>query len=197
MFNFSLDLYIKLYYIVKFFCNYQIAFCVLCAWCYVFYYEKYKDIRTYLDYDKTYDNQSTFEIILVKIGSWILLFVNFVPISLLVTLELVKFLQAALLSADDTMKSPINDMNVTVQSSNLNEELGQIQYIFSDKTGTLTCNIMDFKNICIGGVSYGDEETLDSILLENKPKVTNVDFKDATFFHHLEDFSNENNKNIK
>jgi phospholipid-transporting ATPase len=35
----------------------------------------------------------------------------------------------------------------TVQSSNLNEELGQIEHVFTDKTGTLTCNIMEFKKI--------------------------------------------------
>ena len=45
---------------------------------------------------------------------------------------------------------------VSVQSSNLNEELGQVEYVFSDKTGTLTCNIMEFKNITINGISYGD-----------------------------------------
>jgi phospholipid-transporting ATPase len=43
-----------------------------------------------------------------------------------------------------------------VQSSNLNEDLGTINYIFSDKTGTLTCNIMKFKNICINDHSYGE-----------------------------------------
>lgn len=41
------------------------------------------------------------------------------------------------------------------QSSNLNEELGQIEYVFSDKTGTLTCNIMEFKKFVAGTVGYG------------------------------------------
>ena len=41
------------------------------------------------------------------------------------------------------------------QSSNLNEELGQIEYVFSDKTGTLTCNVMEFKKFSAGKRSYG------------------------------------------
>jgi magnesium-transporting ATPase (P-type) len=37
----------------------------------------------------------------------------------------------------------------------LNEELGQISHVFSDKTGTLTCNIMDFRKCSVNGISYG------------------------------------------
>ena len=43
-----------------------------------------------------------------------------------------------------------------VKTSDLIEELGQIEFIFSDKTGTLTCNIMDLKRISINGTIYGD-----------------------------------------
>jgi P-type E1-E2 ATPase len=46
-------------------------------------------------------------------------------------------------------------MEMRAQASNLTEELGQIEYVFSDKTGTLTCNIMSFKKFTAGEKKYG------------------------------------------
>jgi P-type E1-E2 ATPase len=50
------------------------------------------------------------------------------------------------------------DIPANARTSNLNEELGQVQYLMTDKTGTLTRNVMKFKRCHIGGIEYGDDE---------------------------------------
>jgi magnesium-transporting ATPase (P-type) len=71
------------------------------------------------------------------------------------TLELVKLFQAYFISWDEKMFDTTQGIAAGVQSSNLNEELGQVEFLFSDKTGTLTCNVMEFKKFSVGRYSYG------------------------------------------
>nr|XP_019938446.1 PREDICTED: phospholipid-transporting ATPase IA isoform X5 [Paralichthys olivaceus] len=106
--------------------------------------------------------------------TFIILFNNLIPISLLVTLEVIKFIQAFFINWDTDMLYEPTNTPAMARTSNLNEELGQVKYIFSDKTGTLTCNVMQFKKCTIAGVAYGhsthsSEEAgfNDSSLLEN------------------------------
>ncbi|XP_034145203.1 phospholipid-transporting ATPase IB isoform X4 [Esox lucius] len=87
--------------------------------------------------------------------TFIILYNNLIPISLLVTLEVVKFTQALFINWDMEMYYPETDTPAMARTSNLNEELGQVKYLFSDKTGTLTCNVMHFKKCTIAGITYG------------------------------------------
>lgn len=86
---------------------------------------------------------------------WVL-YSNLVPISLFVTIEIVKYYHAFLINSDLDIYYDKTDTPATCRTSSLVEELGQIEYIFSDKTGTLTCNMMEFKQCSIGGVQYSE-----------------------------------------
>uniref|UniRef100_A0A4W6FVI7 P-type phospholipid transporter n=1 Tax=Lates calcarifer TaxID=8187 RepID=A0A4W6FVI7_LATCA len=67
----------------------------------------------------------------------------------------IKFIQAFFINWDTDMLYEPTNTPAMARTSNLNEELGQVKYIFSDKTGTLTCNVMQFKKCTIAGVAYG------------------------------------------
>jgi phospholipid-transporting ATPase len=66
-----------------------------------------------------------------------------------------RYMQAYMMNKDLDMYYAKNDSAALVRTMNLNEELGQVSHVFSDKTGTLTCNIMDFRKASINSVSYG------------------------------------------
>ncbi|KAD4585128.1 hypothetical protein E3N88_22729 [Mikania micrantha] len=85
----------------------------------------------------------------------LILYGYLIPISLYVSIELVKVLQAVFINRDLNMYDEDSGTPAQARTSNLNEELGMVDTVLSDKTGTLTCNQMDFLKCSIAGVPYG------------------------------------------
>jgi phospholipid-transporting ATPase len=102
--------------------------------------------------------------------AWLINSNNIVPISLLVTVEMIKFCQAMLIMWDYKIYDTVNGRNAIVQSSALNEELGMVNHIFSDKTGTLTKNVMQFKYLVVGEHIYGSERRIYFIIRRYKSR---------------------------
>ncbi|XP_044580314.1 phospholipid-transporting ATPase IF-like isoform X3 [Cotesia glomerata] len=90
--------------------------------------------------------------------SFTILYNYIVPISLYVTVELQKFLGSLFFHWDLEMYDERNNQPAVVNTSDLNEDLGQIEYLLTDKTGTLTENLMVFRRCSINGTMYIEKD---------------------------------------
>ncbi|KFQ94345.1 putative phospholipid-transporting ATPase IK, partial [Nipponia nippon] len=77
-----------------------------------------------------------------------------IPMSMYITFEFIYLVNSFFINWDLEMYYAVKDIPAKARSTSLNDQLGQIEYIFSDKTGTLTQNIMSFKKCCINGTIY-------------------------------------------
>uniref|UniRef100_A0A6I8N5H2 Phospholipid-transporting ATPase n=1 Tax=Ornithorhynchus anatinus TaxID=9258 RepID=A0A6I8N5H2_ORNAN len=100
-------------------------------------------------------NSATLSALLI-FWSYVIILNTVVPISLYVSVEIIRLGNSFYIDWDRKMYYSVNNTPAQARTTTLNEELGQIKYVFSDKTGTLTQNIMAFNKCSINGKSYGD-----------------------------------------
>ncbi|KAG7271807.1 hypothetical protein CRUP_018303, partial [Coryphaenoides rupestris] len=115
--------------------------------------------------------------------SYVIILNTVVPISLYVSVEIIRLGNSFYIDWDRKMYYPKNDTPAQARTTTLNEELGQIKYIFSDKTGTLTQNVMTFNKCSINGKSYGELFDFSGQRVEITDKTQKVDFT----WNHLAD----------
>jgi phospholipid-transporting ATPase len=152
----------------------QIFLCLIAAILAAVFQYKYSKEHYYLKFD---DKSGL--VFIINFFSYFLLLNTLIPISLVVTIEVVKFIHIFLMEWDVFCYR--NTRFLKVSTCTIIEELGQVRYVFSDKTGTLTSNKMELKALRIYNVNYGDQSFYESSSAPLKRKLSKRITNDLEF----------------
>eukprot|EP01006_Ploeotia_vitrea_P037446 TRINITY_DN66130_c1_g13_i1.p1 TRINITY_DN66130_c1_g13~~TRINITY_DN66130_c1_g13_i1.p1 ORF type:complete len:1244 (+),score=678.78 TRINITY_DN66130_c1_g13_i1:33-3764(+) len=133
----------------------QFIMCLVCAIISGLWLRENAPTHWYLERQDDAAHGEVAKIAIRNFFAYYVLYSVMVPISLYVSMELVKVSQALLINVDIEMYDEETNTTAIARTSDLNEELGQVEYVFSDKTGTLTANRMSFYKCSIAGKAYG------------------------------------------
>ncbi|XP_053766427.1 phospholipid-transporting ATPase IK-like [Desmodus rotundus] len=103
--------------------------------------------------------------------SFLILLSVMMPMAMFIIAEFIYLGNSIFIDWDMEMYYEPQDVPAKARSTSLNVQLGQVEYVFSDKTGTLTQNIMTFKKCCIDGIVYGPDE--EEVLHKENPYLWN------------------------
>ena len=131
----------------------------------------FASVKTWWDYEYQASHVYLLQAVAPDWTTWPLAFCTFVlllcfmvPISLIMSIQTVKNLQKIFFDSDYEMYHKPTDTPASARSATLHEELGQVEVVFSDKTGTLTCNEMELIKVHVDGVIYGDGAPCEPLL---------------------------------
>lgn len=158
---------IKMNYYLIFYLVVLLAEVTICT---ILKYELYsltvEDDMWYMENKNYRKTGATVKDVFQDIFSFLVIFNYIIPISLYVTLEVQKFFGILFFQWDDEIRCAQSGERAKANTSDLNEELGQVQYLFTDKTGTLTENIMYFRHCSVMGEKYVNVEDQIKVLDE-------------------------------
>ncbi|KAF4979421.1 hypothetical protein FZEAL_4364 [Fusarium zealandicum] len=116
---------------------------------YYLWEDRVENFAFYIKRPGVYDGSVAFREIFF---GYLIMFNTLIPLSLYISLEIIKLGQLLLLQ-DPEMYDPASDTPMVANTTTILENLGQVSYVFSDKTGTLTENVMRFRKLSVAGVA--------------------------------------------
>jgi len=167
--------------------------CIVCAVTHYLYTASFKseNAQFWTGDDNSDGNESPIIAAIKTFINSLILYQNIIPIALYVSVEISKTVHAYFIYSDEEIFDEELEKPTLARSWNLSDDLGQIEYIFSDKTGTLTRNVMNFRKCTINGVLYGDAYVTEAQMGQNKANnvTTNIDDSEKIFEDELDEMN--------
>ena len=168
--------------------GFLIVCCAECSLYHHFHYEKHKNFYNNFIFISNDMNTESFIIYF----TYFLLLNTLIPISLIVSTEIIKMIQAIFIKWDILLYSKSRHCFCNVKSVSIIEELGNVNFIFSDKTGTLTKNQLQFK-YCLIDTKYYEYIKIGGIQKKIRTSKRHESIRSNEFFNKKGEIKNKKN----